>query len=339
MMNGARMNWQQGYSAKYYATVIDRVSWRDIDRFEILSGSINHTSEELRESASIECIRYDQSAERWIRIWLDAGQDGNAEHIPLFTGLAVSPDKEIDGNLVSNSVSVYSVLKPAQDILLDRGWYAGSGLRGASVIRQLLSSIPAPIIISENSPLLAHAIIAEDNETSLSMVDKILNAINWRIKIGGDGTIHVMPKASEPSVRFDSLDNDSIEPSVTLKNDWFSCPNVFRAVTDSDYAVARDDSDGLLSTQTRGREVWAQETGVSLSADETLEEYAKRRLREEQEVAITVSYSRRYSPNISCGDIITLHYPAQEIDGNFIIDSQSIELGYGLKTTEEVHKL
>ncbi len=34
---------------------------------------------------------------------------------------------------------------------------------------------------------------AENAETRLSMIEKILAAINWRIRITGDGVIHVVP--------------------------------------------------------------------------------------------------------------------------------------------------
>ena len=117
------MDWGKGYSATYYLAQVDPVTWRDIARIEITGGSINREKTGLIESADIDCTGYDDG-ERWIRVYLDARQNGAAEHVPLFTGLATSPEDEIDGTRVENALQCYSVLKPADDVLLLRGWYA-----------------------------------------------------------------------------------------------------------------------------------------------------------------------------------------------------------------------
>ena len=62
------MNWNKGISATYYAYEIDPISWREKDRIEIIGGSINHDLDGLRESAEIQCTRYDAGTEKWIRI-------------------------------------------------------------------------------------------------------------------------------------------------------------------------------------------------------------------------------------------------------------------------------
>jgi hypothetical protein len=41
-------------------------------------------------------------------------------------------------------------------------------------------------------------------------------------------------------------------------------------------------------------------------------------------------------PDLYPGDMISLHYPEQDADGDFTISSQSIELGYAARTSEEV---
>lgn len=330
------MDWSQGFSASYYGCYIDPVSWRDLERFEILSGSIDRTNEELRQSASVTLTEYEQGLEKWVRIYLDTKQNESGAHIPLFTGLAVTPDKNINGYSTEYTLDCYSVLKPAQDILLQRGWYAPVETSSGLIIKQLLEGF-APVVVAENSPLLTTAIIAEDNETNLSMVDKILNAINWVLRIDGDGTINVLPKPIETVASFDPYNNDMIEPELTYTHDWFECPNCFRAVSEDLTSVAKDESlTSPLSIPNRGREVWMEEDGVDLADDESIAEYAIRKLKEEQSVATTVSYNRRYDPDINVGDMVNLHYTAQGIDGVFTVVSQSIELGYGARVTEEV---
>ena len=331
------MEWNKGFTASYYAYIIDPVSWRETTKLQITAGSIEHDAEGLRESASVDCVNYERGIEQWIRVYLDASQDGSAAHIPLFTGLACSPSKDVNGVIIRNSLQCYSVLKPAQDVLLARGYYVPAGADGASAIKELLSVSPAPISIEGSSPKLTVSIIAEDGETRLSMADKILQAIGWRIRITGDGTIMICEKADSEVCSFDALSNDSVKPEIQIEQDWFSCPNVFRAVQDDLSAIARDDSpDSPLSTVNRGREIWAEETSCDFNSGESIAEYAERRLKELQTVSVTASYDRRFRPDVLTGDLVRLKYPKQGLDGLFEVTSQRIDLGYGAITSEEV---
>lgn len=334
------MDYSKGFSASYYASYVDPDSWRDIERIEMTDGSVNRTTSELRATATINCTRYPKNTERWVRIYLDAKQGAESVHIPLFTGLATSPSDDINGTYIENSVDCYSVLKPVEDVLLDRGWYAPVEVPSGSLIRNLLAPSPAPVVIADNSPTLTEAIIAEDNESNLSMIDKILTATGWRMRLAGDGTIQILPKASESMTVFDAIDFDVVEPELEIERDWYKCPNVFRAVSGGLTAIARDDSPtSYLSTVSRGREVWKEETDCNLNAGEGIAEYAMRRLKEEQQVDITAKYKRRYFPDIYPSDIVTLHYPEINLQGDYFVTSQNIELGYGATTSEEVTSL
>lgn len=68
-------------------------------------------------------------------------------------------------------------------------------------------------------------------------------------------------------------------------------------------------------------------------------DYAKRRLKEEQMVSTVVSYDRRFMPGVVSTDVVKLNYPAQGITGNYMITSQTIEIGHGARTSEEVMKI
>ena len=331
------MNWKNGFSASYYAYVLDPVSWRETTRFEITGGSINRTDEGLRDSADIQCTKYENGKERYIRVYLDAMQNGSASHTPLFTGLATSPARDIDGFYETNTVACYSVLKAADDVLLERGYYVPAEANGGDVIKDLLSCIPAPVVINGNAPALQTSIIAEEGETRRSMAEKVLIAIGWRMRINGLGTVELSAKPTGASAQFDPVEQDVLEPSINVEYDWYACPNVLRAVQDDLSAVARDDSpDSLLSTVSRGREVWAEETSCELNMGESISEYAVRRLKELQRIQLTASYDRRYHPDVMVGDLIRLRYPMQGLDGLFRITSQTIALAHGAKTSAEV---
>lgn len=337
------MDWDKGYSAGYHATYVDPYTWSDLDKVEISEGSINRNDEGLRESATIKCKQNFSDVETWIRVYMDINQNGEKSHIPLFTGLATSPSLEFNGNIQSNNYECYSVLKPVEDMALLHGWFASPGSSGAEVVKDLLKATSAPVDVeteydqTKQSPIMQNYIIAEDGETNLTMIDKILQAIGWRLRINGDGSIRIQPAANSSVYRFEPLGFDVIEPSVKISADWFSAPNVFCAISDGLTAIAKDENpDSPLSIQSRKREVWITETNCDLSDNETIEAYAGRRLKEEQQVMKTASYSRRYVPDIIPGDIITLSYPKQNMDGLFYVSSQSIDLGYSAKTSEEV---
>lgn len=331
------MNWAKGYSASYYLSILDKETLRDIDRIELIGGSIKRSYSDLRESADIDCRGYNSKKEEYIRIWLDTKQEGSSSHIPLFTGLATSPRHNYSGRIKKNSIECYSLLKIAQDVMLPRGWYAPAEASGGSLIKQLLSIIDVPITVADNSPNLTKAIIAEQGENHLSMADAILTAINWRMRLDGYGNIFVEPINKDPKIMFDSNENDIIESEISISYDWYSAPNVLRCTLDDSYAVARDDNPkSSLSTVNRGREVWYEDSDVILNTNETLAEYANRKLKEYQKIATNISYSRRYYPGIYPGDYIKLNYPAQDISGTFIIKDQDITLGYNARTSEEV---
>lgn len=332
------MDWRKGFSARYYLSIVDRDTWRDIRRVEITGGSIKRTSSDLRESADIKCKDYNER-EQLVRVWLDVRQEGDSIHTPLFTGLATSPDRSINGNIETNSLQCYSVLKYAQDMLLDRGWYAPQDADGARIVKELLDVSKAPIKMGAESPTLKETIVAEDNENRLSMAEKILKTINWKLMIDGRGEITLQPMDYTPVMVFDTLDNDVVEPDISVDYDWYTCPNVYRAVaSDGSYAVTKDtDPNSPLSITNRGREVWMEETNCYLNYGENIEEYTKRRLKETQCISTKVSYSRRFHPDVRVNSVVTLNFPRQEISGNFLVTSQTIDLGYSGKTSEEVY--
>ena len=336
------MDWRNGFSSRYYASIVDKDTWRDINRIEITGGSIKRSMSDLRHSADISVRNYAISGEPIIRVWLDARQEGDYSHTALFTGLASSPDRDLDGQLESRSLQCYSILKAASDVLLPRGWYVPAEMNAVDQIVKLLKVTHAPInIVGDYSELkLTSAVVAEQNETNLTMVDLLLDIIGWRMTLDGMGQITISAYPKEPSVIFDSRENDIVEPKVKDSSDWFNCPNVFRAVANETSAEARDeDPDSPFSIQNRGREIWVEETSCALNEKETLSAYARRRLKELQQVGRVVNYDRRFVPDLYATDIVRLNYPAQGIVGSFMITSQTISLGFGARTSEEVTQI
>lgn len=336
------MDWSKGFSSRYLAYEVDPVTWRDTTSFDIISGAINSTDDLLIQSCDLSCTDFDGSEEKWVRVYLEASQEDDSYYGALFTGLASSSNIEISGLSKTTPVQCYSVLKPVDDILLPKGWFASAGSDAIATVQSLLSVSPAPIVVEGAGRNLIETLVAESGETNLSMAVKILNALNWYIHIDGDGTIRLRPVvvSNEPKVIFDSAMNDCLETSVTVENNWFQSPNVFRASYGDIMAVIRDESPtSQLSVQNRGREIWAEETDCTLNDGENIADYAKRRLKELQQNVYKVSYTRRFYPGVEIGDTIGLNYAAQNLSGYFRVITQSITLGHNASVSESANKI
>lgn len=335
------MDWNRGYSALYELKTVDPVSWMDSGSLDFMSGKINRSESNLIESADLQMTQ--RVREGWIRVYLKAKQAGSGAREAVFTGLAMTPQRDLDGKRASYPTECYSVLKPVEDTLTPRGYYVPAGASGPELAAQLLKVGPAPVTYEEGGPLLLEPIVTEDSDTNLSVAWMILDAIGWRIRITGYGQIHLCPRAAEASARYDAFDHDAIEPKIKDSDDWYDCPNCLRVVSGETCIEVKDeDPESMLSISARkaarggSGEIWKQENASTLSEDESVAEYAMRKLREAQEHSREVQYSRRYNPALTVTDIVNLHYPGIGIDGLFRITSQTLNLGHAIRTDEKV---
>lgn len=327
------MNYTDGYTASFYVTLIDPATWTETEEVDFISGSVNNTADGLRQSATLQVRDFDRTHEHWIRIYMNARQNEDIGHKPIFTGVVSAPREDVEDTLSTNSLNCYSVLEPV-DTPMIIGEYIARGENAGTAIRRLLEQTPAPVDIGKGIPALDDYIIAEDNETKLTMIQKVLDAIGWQLVIAGDGTIKVRSKPIKPVVVFAPGGADVIEPQASKTRDWFKVPNVLQVTAGDAVAEARDtDPNSPLSIPARGRMIISTERDVKLSDNEGLAEYAKRRLDEEQQVAEVVEYSRRFIPDIYVGDIVQMNY--SKLQGVYEIQSQTINLTYNGQTREQ----
>lgn len=318
------MDYSKGFSSRYIATIVDPATWADVEEFDITGGSIDiDASTALLQSATLTTDS--MIGEEWIRIYLAAEQNGDEVKTALFTGITSTPSRKLDGLRITRDITCYSVLKPASDVLLPIGYYAPKG-SGASLIRELIGGE-----VDGVSPGTAEPIVADQNETRLSMARKIADAIGWQIVIDGYGAVLIKPKSTSSGFMI-GAENDIMALSVTDTSDWYDCPNVLRVVSDAGVAVCRDDRGGRLSVEARGREIWREE---QMPAAGNIAEYARKRLKELQSPARELVYARRFVPGINVGDIVTINYPSAELVGDFQILKQSMSLEYGCPVSEK----
>lgn len=328
------MNWKKGFSASFSMNFVDPVTWRDLKTTDFTAGTISRSTDDLMQSADFDMT--ESPGEKWVRVYVTTLQAGGGAHAALFTGLTSAPQEVMDGIRKHYSVECYSTLKPAADVLLPRGYFAAEGVDGARLAAELLRVGPAPVTYKINGPRLKEAIVAEDDETNFSMARRLIDAIGWMIRIGGDGSISIEPYPAAVSAKYDAFEDDAVEPQVTNTYDWYSCPNCFRAISGDLVEEVKDmDPNNSLSIPSRGREIWQQETSVTLGDGENLYDYARRRLAELQSPGRTINYTRRYNPDILPGDLVRLHYPKNGITGVYRSRSQTITIGHGCRTEEE----
>ena len=331
------MDYTRGYKASFYAMLLDPVTWLEIERIELISGSISRSNGGLEQTASLTVRDFDQEQEHWIRVYMDATQEADVDHVALFTGLVSAPKENVEGPVATHELECYSVLEPL-DVPLLLGEYIPYGMNAGTAIKRLLKPTPAPVDIAPDAPALEDYIVAEENETNVTMIQKVLDAIGWQMVIEGDGTIEVRPRPETVAASFSAIGMDVIEKTLSKTRDWFKTPNVFRATSGDMVAIARDDDpESPLSTVARGREVTSEETDVTLTSDEGLAEYAKRRLKEEQQIVESADYTRRFIPGVMVGDRVDINY--DHLQGEYEVISQNITLTYNAQTEEQVERI
>ena len=322
------MDWRAGFTAEYHLFIVNPDTWEDEREIPMKSGSISRSLDgELAESASFDLT--ENIRETWVRAYLVARQDGAVERHPLFTGLTSIPKRDINGQMETFSVDCYSVLKPAADKMTQLGEYVLAGTQAARKAAEYLRKTGIRAGYLGNSPNLADSIVAESGETYLTMALKLINAIGWHLKITGRGEVSIEPYSNEIRASFSGMDADVVEPSVSDSQDWYSCPNVLRVVGNSHAVTVRDDA----AVRLRGREIWSEEKATE-TQNESLADYARRRLSELQQATKTIEYTRRFNPDVRPGDLVRFSYPGIGIDGNYRVISQDIDLTYGCRTGE-----
>ena len=86
----------------------------------------------------------------------------------------------------------YSILKPAEESTLESGACARAGIDGAAYVRQLLSVCPGRVV-AHGGAALSRNVVFDSGSTRLKAAWDVLDAMGWRLRIDGDGTVNVEP--------------------------------------------------------------------------------------------------------------------------------------------------
>lgn len=338
------IDWTRGYVAHWGAYEVNRPTWADgaaIGGFVSASVERDSSSESpLLESGSltIDTPVYEGTGERYVRLVMVAEQDGETERVDVCTLLCSSSMGDFDRGTDTLSVEGRSVLWPASRRILERGEYVPRGADCVEWCRALLASCIAAPIVTYGSFTLNEHYVVDLGSTALDAVWLVLGAGGWCMQIGGDGTVNIVPKPTEPSLDLDYAGARLLIPGVHHELDWSEVPNRY-VVNDGTYyaETVNDEPWSPTSVMARGYLNDAFDSSPTLVNGESPQEYCDRMLEESSTVHDVRSYTREWWPNVTCFSVVRGSVPSIGLDGDMVVERQSLECGNGIKVTEQAY--
>ena len=331
-------DWMGGYSTGWDVYTVDQGTWADSGKVDgIMSVSIAKDATDdtpLLETGTMQCDGEAPFEWSWCRIYMKAEQE-SAERIPMATLLFERGKVSTSHRSPVCELRGRSVLQPAADMKLSRGLYAASGIDGAAYAGRLLQACtPAPVVV-EGSFTLVDDLVFDLGASYLNAVWQLINAANWCIQIGGDGTIYIREKPSEPALELDRAHAGLLIPGVDMTLDLTDVPNRYIAVDNGKTAIAENDDPSLpASYARRGR--WVEEVDSSPTRidGETLDGYAQRRLTELSTVVREYSYTREWWPDVMPYSLVRATLSEHGIQGELRVVKQDLSCGKGVTVSE-----
>lgn len=195
------MIYEDGYRCAWRLCPVGEATWSDAASVgHVVSANVTRSIDAEApsiDSADVELSAASPAVGSYVRLWMDARQDGALARVPIVTGRVAPSTAEVMGTLRTKSdVSVESVLKPAEDAKMDEGWYAPVGADGAAVAASLLrANVHAPVAIDGGKrPVLAENVIA-GTDTVLSVAWALVGE-TWEIATDGMGVVHLRPRGA-----------------------------------------------------------------------------------------------------------------------------------------------
>lgn len=335
------IDWRAGYHSSWRVYRVNPDTWADAG---LLPGVTEITVERGRESVGPTLESGSMSVDvavgagfepGYYRIVMLAEQNDEVERVELATLWCESSSGNVNRGIDQTSVTCSSVLHPAQTTLLEAGSYAPAGVNGAMFVADMLSeAINAPVVADGSFTLDDHYVF-DAGQQVIDACWKLLDAGSFVIRVSGDGTVHVTPKPTQPSLSLDSANARLLHPGVEHTLDYSQVPNRYKA-TDGTYRAeaVNDDPSSITSTVRRGFFHDANDTSPVRVNGETLGAYATRMLREKSTVLDERTYEREWWPDVFPGDVVKGSLPSVDLDGDMRVQSQNLACGRGVIVTE-----
>lgn len=333
------MDWTRSYAAHWRVCAVSRDTWADgepLPGVDAVTLTRDMTGDApLVDSGEVTVTNADVPR-GYYRVVMVAEQDGSRERVELATLELVRTGGSVDHGVPTERITARSVLYPASVYQLSPGQYAPGGSDGAEYAASLLRlNCVAPVVVDGEGFALAGNVVPEQGASALSLAWQVALAGDYIIRPDGHGTIHVMPRPTDPALELDRAGAALIETKVDYVDGYDSVPNRYRVWEGALYAQAtNDDPDSPTGYPSVG--YWTDEADRNpVRRDgETLDAYATRRLAEMSVVRRERTYRRKWWPDVAPGDLVRGSLPSVRLDGDLRVERQSIACGAGIVVTE-----
>lgn len=329
------MNWLQSYTSTWRVFRVNRRTWADAESVSgIISVDIVKTADgDLIESGSMSVTGDFQPD--YYRIVMNAEQGGDEERVDVATLLFDKNGGEYNYGVNTEDIDGYSVLYPASVTMITDGEYAPKGVNGAEYAKELLQNcINAPVEV-EGAFILNDHVVHEIGTPVIDAVWNVLNAGGFVIQIDGRGVVYIRPKPVNPSLIIDNSQRGMLMNGISYTADMADIPNRYIVIDGANITIAQNtDQRSEVSINTRGYTVDKVDTSPTPINGETYGEYANRKLIESSILKEERQYKREYAPDVYPYSVIKA--TVDGLEGNLIVQSQSISCDNGITVSEKV---
>lgn len=335
------MDFSRSYSSEWKLYRVNADTWADGEPLKgFVSASIEKTKDGMVESGNFEvdADAYGDFDEGYYRLVMYGTQDGITERFEISTLYCFLVSGVLDKRRDTRSITGKSVLTPIEQRLMPVGSYISESADCASFIGNTLRRYLAAPVEVAGSFTLNESYVFDVGANVLETVWNLLNAGGWCLQISGDGTVIVAPLQRVPQHTFPKGMESMVFPGISYETDMSGIPNRFMAMSPDGtlYQSVNDDPQSPSSTVSRGFVVDANgvETSPTLVDGESMQEYCDRNLRELSVLKQSISYSREYIHELMPNSLVRGTLGLERISGDFRIENQSLECGFGIKVSE-----
>ena len=330
------IDWASSYSCEWRLFRVDERTWADAELVDgLVSASVrtdcSGTAPEL-VSGSLS-VRGESWEPGHYRLSVAARQDGQTERADICTLLC---ERSGTGREISKTMAVsgLGVLHPASTVQVALGSHVRKGDDGAeAVARLLMGSVRAPVSVEGAFTLDEHFVFTP-GQSVLEAAWGLLEAAGFCIQVWGDGTVHILPRPTEPALSLEWANAKLLLPRISSSLGISDAKNRYVAVEGGYQEVAENYDQGIGSYASRG--YWNSEyddSPVRING-ETLATYASRMLKKLSVAENSYSYERRFIPGVSPFDLVRSSQSTLGTDSDLRVQSQQIECGTGIKVSE-----
>jgi len=333
------VDWSKSYNTSWHVYSVNTQTWADGDVLaDVDSVEVTRTADgALLESGNMTVT--ENIPNGYYRIVMVAEQDAEVERVEIATLLFECHSGNYNYGTSTREAEGHSVLYPAATKRLLAGAFAPAGVDGAQYCERLLKdAISAPVDVL-GSFTLNENVVHELGSTVLDAVWAVLRAGNFVLQVTGSGRVLILPMPSQPSLVLNNANAKLMTPSIDYQDDMSDIPNRYTAVNGSQsVTITNDLEDSVVSTARRGYVSDYVENDATPCNGETLDSFARRRLRELSLMSDTRTYTREWADNVYPYSLVEASMPNIGLEGNLRVISQSLNCNYGVTIQEKAIK-